>query len=1229
MKTNSFNFIWIGIAILMILCDTAMADVIEDVSILTDSPRYELCPVWTNDGKIIYLFESDTWNNREIYIMDADGTNQQQLGVSVNKLAEISDISPNGEELLLVINSGNWFDIYKLNIETGTLTPLAADSSKVECYGFWSPDGTKIAYVQDDELWMMDSNGDSKHLVCELEDLGSEKNWKRVGPGMDWTPEGTKIIFSVADTNDNDDLWMINTDKTGLIQLTNTDYSEWHPTFSPDGKYIAYASSEGNSGTYQNKDMWIRNIDGTYKERLTTEFGVHDATPHWSADGKEIVFCGNQWPMPRGGADIALLSIHMKKPQFNVKEVSDGVVVETPRVKYHLANGGFARELWVDHNGDGVYDENIGFEDATLQYPYLAFGSWGVIISKSSGGETYAGSVGGGEYSYNIVEETEEKMIVDFTSTFETITATVRWEIYPNGDAKIIPWTADPMENTYSLMYTWWVKPQQNDIVGMRLTPDTEVSNEVTFTGSNSQIATPDFTKAIITQADFSDLSLSHPYQFYQDTTDDYTLLVVEPKTSVEDDWEWVENSQANDALWGGRLSYDSPSNPLYYAAGLVDWAWYYDPAPEEGGTAEPRESPTTQPINQDQKFAFYVHWMWGDTNEEDRYAAAGDIAEYLALNEPKNYDDLTIVHLTDVHMGYALTLEDLKVLSAYPGNTREEIQKHKERIDEINRKMNYEQELKLQYFSDAMQDIQNLNPDLILVTGDLVEYNDEHFFGDFITIIDNKKNLNLNVITGSNDKILCVPGNHDRRIGIDSEGLNIPIIYDLSKYQELIAPWYPDEREKIPLGTNGDYYIKREGYYFIGLDSGEDTSCRNPEGTPEGSGLTGDQITSLEVLDSEIPKIIFMHHPVISDESDNNDDWEDPIVDTIVNEGVGNNHCIVKNRLRFIEYCKSNTVLAVLTGHTHHVYVYDQGYNLVNLIPSDVLVCSQHNSPYFVQTQSLTKDAEHDGKKFNHGYSIINISDDKLNSITSVETSLQKRWTGTLACPANLHVYDSDGSHTGQNERGSELGIPNSYYYKSYDIYIGDETKIHRPETIILYDMEKDYTFEIQANFSEEDANTPENQHFNFILEKQDENDVTELSYTNVPLTENTVARLQVSDDTTEFIMQIDMDGDGTIDEKREPDLINNDETLNSESSSYSDTNESINTSIEGDYSNDEVSASTIYKDIQSTVDSMIEEINPQVPSDLKNTGATSNFYSIGLILILVIGVIMLYRKS
>ncbi|MFY1110288.1 MAG: SUMF1/EgtB/PvdO family nonheme iron enzyme [Methanosarcinaceae archaeon] len=325
-------------------------------------------------------------------------------------------------------------------------------------------------------------------------------------------------------------------------------------------------------------------------------------------------------------------------------EVDDGVIIITPRVKYHLANGGFARELWVDHDGDGVYDEDIGFEDETGEYKSFGFGSW-LSTYNEGAGNIYEGSVSNGDYSWEILEVSEDKAIVEFTNKFDHTTAKTRWEIYPNGDAKVTPWTLEPMDYTYGLGFTWCVSPQKDDVLGMRLSPDVEETSTVTFTGTSSEIICPaEGNWMIRPEGDFSDICFTNPYQFYQDKTHDYTCLIVEPKATSEDDWEWIECSEANDAIWGGRHSYDDPSNPLYYSAGLVDWCWFYDWSAEDGTMPGPCESPTTQPINQDQKFSFYVHWMWDDTTEAERYEAAGEIAEDLA--QEKVVQDITF--LTD-----------------------------------------------------------------------------------------------------------------------------------------------------------------------------------------------------------------------------------------------------------------------------------------------------------------------------------------------------------------------------------------------------------------------------------------------------------------------------------------------------------------------------------------------------------------------------------------------------
>ena len=332
-------------------------------------------------------------------------------------------------------------------------------------------------------------------------------------------------------------------------------------------------------------------------------------------------------------------------------EVEDGVIIETSRIKYYLANGGFAKELWVDYDGDGTYDEDIGFWDSTCQHNWAGFGSWYVYKYIKNVKSLIEGSVCDGTYSWEIIEISDDIAVVEFTNEFSRVTAKSKWEIYSNGDAKVTPWTMDPLEDTYALIFSWWISPSKNDVVGMRLSPDVEATSTVTFTfdGTTSQIANAGDRDSIRTEADFSDISYSHPYQFYSDKTHSYTLLIVEPKAAKEEDWEWIGCPQANDAIWGGRLIGRSPSEPLAYAAGLVDWCWYYDCAPEGGGASEPCEAPTTQPVNQDRKFSFYVHWMWEDTTESERYEAAGEIAEMLAESSGESS---TLTKPTSTHTG-------------------------------------------------------------------------------------------------------------------------------------------------------------------------------------------------------------------------------------------------------------------------------------------------------------------------------------------------------------------------------------------------------------------------------------------------------------------------------------------------------------------------------------------------------------------------------------------------
>jgi TolB protein len=292
-RLSTFVIIVTALAIIGLLGIASATVTVEKIEFLTDTPEFEETPVWTADGsKIMYTFQKTVWNDRDSYIMNSDGTDKIRTGIGEGNLVGFEDLSPDGTELLITKSLGYWFDLYKVNINDGTETPIAADSSMIETAGSWSPDGTKITYTQGYPygLWIIDSGGSNKLR------LGTSDNAEE----NDWSPDGSKIIYAAGDTFPYPyDLWMINEDGSNQIQLTNTPYTERWPTFSPDGKYIVYASDEG--GSY---GLWIRNLDGTYKIKLI-DVVDGDAAPDWNPDGKRIVFVGRN----NGNLDVAVITL--------------------------------------------------------------------------------------------------------------------------------------------------------------------------------------------------------------------------------------------------------------------------------------------------------------------------------------------------------------------------------------------------------------------------------------------------------------------------------------------------------------------------------------------------------------------------------------------------------------------------------------------------------------------------------------------------------------------------------------------------------------------------------------------------------------------------------------------------------------------------------------------------------------------------------------------------------
>ena len=176
----------------------------------------------------------------------------------------------------------------------------------------WSPDGTRLSYVQRDasgergELWYMDAaTGEKKVLVSsgKLASLAPDVNHIKNEQEKErltryhvaeylWSPDSKHLLF-----NAQGQLWLFDIDTQTAVQFTSAPDPSGSPQFSPNGNHIAYVrkhnlfvrSADGKDETQlthdDNDNLLNGDIDWVYAEELAVRSNYF-----WSPDSRDIVF---------------------------------------------------------------------------------------------------------------------------------------------------------------------------------------------------------------------------------------------------------------------------------------------------------------------------------------------------------------------------------------------------------------------------------------------------------------------------------------------------------------------------------------------------------------------------------------------------------------------------------------------------------------------------------------------------------------------------------------------------------------------------------------------------------------------------------------------------------------------------------------------------------------------------------------------------------------------------
>lgn len=209
-------------------------------------------------------------------------------------------------------HNGRGFSIWTMNADGSSPTRLTDDRSRtdrlpsfVHVYDsdpVWSPDGSKIAFVSNRDrlfaIYVMNADGSNVCLVTSNADLVTNR---ALDPsGLAWSPVGDKIAFSagvrmvVGMEKPSVNIYTVKIDGSELTKLTSEGDNNGSPTWSPDGKQIAFSSERNPDRGFK---IWVMNADGRDQRRVTDNGTTNplfsdESAPAWSPDGKKILFSG-------------------------------------------------------------------------------------------------------------------------------------------------------------------------------------------------------------------------------------------------------------------------------------------------------------------------------------------------------------------------------------------------------------------------------------------------------------------------------------------------------------------------------------------------------------------------------------------------------------------------------------------------------------------------------------------------------------------------------------------------------------------------------------------------------------------------------------------------------------------------------------------------------------------------------------------------------------------------
>ena len=226
-------------------------------------------------------FVSDRSGHKEIWMMDYDGANQQQIS-HLGTISLSPRISPDGSRLAFSSATKNGWETLMYSFDLNRMVAFAHFGG-MNFSPSWSPDG-KIAFSSSrngfPNIFVVDASGGNLHRLTNDQGPDVAPTWNR--------KTGSQIAF-VSGRTGLPQIYTMEADGTNLQRVTDQGYAV-SPNWSPNGQFLTFSwMRKYGPGEPGSNDLYLMDVASKQWVQLTHDAGRNDY-PCWSPDGRHIIF---------------------------------------------------------------------------------------------------------------------------------------------------------------------------------------------------------------------------------------------------------------------------------------------------------------------------------------------------------------------------------------------------------------------------------------------------------------------------------------------------------------------------------------------------------------------------------------------------------------------------------------------------------------------------------------------------------------------------------------------------------------------------------------------------------------------------------------------------------------------------------------------------------------------------------------------------------------------------